>query len=62
MPALRRASRNPDLVILVGGRVFSERPELAQDVGADGTAADGELAVALAVTILEQRARPEQRA
>lgn len=62
IPALRRASRNPDIVILVGGRVFSERPELAQDVGADGTAADGELAVALADTILEQRARQQKRA
>lgn len=45
---VRRASRNPDVKILVGGRVFTERPELARDIGSDGTASDGQLAVALA--------------
>lgn len=53
--AVRRASRNPDVVILVGGRVFVEQPGLAEEVGADGTAADGRLAVTLAETLLKQQ-------
>jgi methanogenic corrinoid protein MtbC1 len=54
--AMRRASRNPDVIILVGGRVFTETPALAASIGADGTAADGLLAVALADGLLSQRA------
>lgn len=38
--AMRRASRNPALGVLVGGRVFVERPELVALVGADATASD----------------------
>ncbi len=52
--ALRRASRNPQVIVLVGGRVFTEKPELAARIGADGTAADGALAVRLADTMLKQ--------
>jgi hypothetical protein len=37
---MRRASRNPALGVLVGGRVFVERPELVALVGADATASD----------------------
>lgn len=54
--ALRQASRNSDIIVLVGGRVFTERPELAAEIGADGTAADGALAVALADRLLNQKA------
>ncbi len=54
--ALRQASRNPEIMVLVGGRVFTERPELAAEIGADGTAADGALAVALADRLLNQQA------
>lgn len=54
--AVRFASRNPALIVLVGGRVFSETPELAKAIGADGTAADGLLAVALADDLLKQLA------
>lgn len=53
--AVRRASRNPDVLILVGGRVFTEQPDLAKQVGADGTAADGQLAVALADKLMTER-------
>lgn len=49
---VRRASRNPQVVILVGGRVFTDKPELAAEIGADGTAADGQLAVKLADSLL----------
>jgi methanogenic corrinoid protein MtbC1 len=34
----RRLSQNPHLVVIVGGRVFTEHPELAGRVGADGHA------------------------
>jgi methanogenic corrinoid protein MtbC1 len=43
--ALRRASCNPDVAVLVGGAAFRARPELAREVGADGMAGDGEQAV-----------------
>jgi methanogenic corrinoid protein MtbC1 len=36
--AVRASSRNPDLRILVGGPLFTGRPELAEECGADGTA------------------------
>jgi MerR family transcriptional regulator, light-induced transcriptional regulator len=52
---VRQASRNRDVLIMVGGRVFTERPDFAIDVGADGTASDGLLAVALAEALLTKR-------
>jgi methanogenic corrinoid protein MtbC1 len=55
LSAIRRASRNPGVQILVGGRIFVERPELAVELGADGTAADGRLAVEIAEHLLDQR-------
>jgi len=39
--AMRKASRNRGLFILVGGRLFIERPELVSLVGADATAPTG---------------------
>ena len=50
--AVRRASRNPQIGVLVGGRVFVDRPELAALVGADATAADGQQAALKAETLL----------
>ncbi|MBL6455643.1 cobalamin-dependent protein [Belnapia sp. T6] len=49
---LRRASLNPRLGIMVGGRVFVEQPELAMQIGADATAADGRQAALQAETLL----------
>lgn len=46
--ALRSVSRNPRIVVMVGGRVFLEDPVLAIEVGADGTAADAVQAVMVA--------------
>jgi methanogenic corrinoid protein MtbC1 len=46
--AARATARNPDLVVLVGGPPFMLRPQLAQEVGADGTARDGREAPLLA--------------
>jgi methanogenic corrinoid protein MtbC1 len=45
--SVRRASRNPAVVILAGGRVFNDRPELVTRVGADWTARDARDAVDL---------------
>jgi methanogenic corrinoid protein MtbC1 len=53
--AVRRASRNPDVLVLVGGPLFVERPALATEVGADGTAVDGRLAVEVAELLLSRR-------
>ncbi len=39
--AMRKASRNRGLFIMVGGRLFNERPELVSAVGADATAENG---------------------
>lgn len=38
--ALRKASRNPSLLVMVGGRYFMEHPDQAGDVGADAAASD----------------------
>jgi MerR family transcriptional regulator, light-induced transcriptional regulator len=43
--ALRRASCNRYVTILIGGRVFNQFPQLVAEVGADATAADGKQAV-----------------
>jgi methanogenic corrinoid protein MtbC1 len=39
--AVRQASRNRSVRVMVGGQLFNERPELVALVGADTTAADG---------------------
>lgn len=49
---IRRASRNKQIGIMVGGRAFTEQPELAALVGADATASDGLQAVLKAETLL----------
>jgi methanogenic corrinoid protein MtbC1 len=49
---VRRASRNPQIGVLVGGRAFLDRPEMAARVGADATAADGQQATLKAETLL----------
>jgi methanogenic corrinoid protein MtbC1 len=46
--AIRRASRNGDVGVLVGGPMLLVRPELAQEIGADGTAEDGRSAAEVA--------------
>lgn len=45
---IRKASRNPGVFILVGGRLFIERPELVSLVGADATAPGGGEALLIA--------------
>lgn len=55
---VRRASRNPSVVILVGGPLFTLNPGWAHDVGADATA-DGRTAPQLAETIVLQRVQEQ---
>ena len=43
--AIRQASHNSKLSVLVGGQVFISNPDLASAVGADATAIDGHQAV-----------------
>lgn len=43
--AVRKASLNKSVVVLVGGNIFLENPAYVSRVGADGTAADGRQAV-----------------
>jgi methanogenic corrinoid protein MtbC1 len=43
--AIRQASHNAHVKILVGGQVFATDPELASEIGADATAIDGHQAV-----------------
>ena len=49
---LRRRGRNRGLKVIVGGRVFSECPELTHQVGADGSAPDARAAATIALTML----------
>jgi methanogenic corrinoid protein MtbC1 len=55
--AVRNASRNRAIGVMVGGPVFVANPERAADVGADGTAVDGRQAPVMAEQLLEQRLR-----
>lgn len=56
--AVRRASLNPGLAVMVGGPPFIGNPLLAAQLGADGTATDGRQAVAHARALVEDnRAR-----
>jgi methanogenic corrinoid protein MtbC1 len=50
---VRRASRNPQLSVIVGGPAFLERPDLATLIGADATAVDAQSAVPVAQSLLE---------
>jgi len=48
----RAASMNPSILILVGGSLFAENPELVAEVGADATAADGPSAIHVVGSLL----------
>lgn len=50
--AVRGASRNTCMGVLVGGPLFVARPELVQQVGADGTARSAKEAPAMAESLL----------
>lgn len=50
--AMRNVSANPRLVVLVGGRMINENPDLVDQVGADGTGADALGALELAENLV----------
>lgn len=52
---VRRVSRNASVGIIVGGRLFTENPQLVSVVGADDTAQDGASAVRKAEAMLARR-------
>jgi methanogenic corrinoid protein MtbC1 len=49
---LRRASRSRSIGVMLGGRPFTEQPELASRLGADATAADARTAATQAAGIV----------
>ncbi len=51
--ALRSVSRNPRLCIMLGGRIFVANPELAGEVGGDGTAIDAIQALDVAKRLVD---------
>jgi methanogenic corrinoid protein MtbC1 len=55
--ALRRASRNSAVVVLVGGPLLTVHPEWGGRIGADATVTDGRAAPDLAETLLSARAK-----
>ena len=56
--AVRKASVNPSIGVLVGGPIFLSHPGLAAEVGADAVAVDGALAPDIAAKLVETRAIP----
>ena len=54
--SVRRASRNQEIGVMVGGPMFIEHPELVALVGADATAIDGRQAVLQAQTLVDMLA------
>lgn len=53
--ALRQASLNPSVVVMVGGPIVGARKDFVELVGADATAPDAASAVALADRLVKQR-------
>jgi methanogenic corrinoid protein MtbC1 len=58
--AVRHATCNQDLAILVGGPLFGVHPEFVGEVGADGMTIDGREAPSLAEGLIVGRARPHE--
>lgn len=56
LAAIRNASRNPRVRIMVGGQLFNEHPHLAGQVGADACAADPRASVGHAEMLRARRA------
>jgi MerR family transcriptional regulator, light-induced transcriptional regulator len=50
--AIRQASCNRTILVMVGGHVFNDHPEIVGQIGADGTAANGFQAVERAENLL----------
>lgn len=57
--ALRRASRNPRIGVMVGGPILGDRPQVVSEVGADFTATDARQAVDRAEAFVGSRRQPQ---
>ncbi|MFE1598877.1 cobalamin B12-binding domain-containing protein [Methylobacterium sp. ID0610] len=57
VPVMRRASRNRDLGILVGGPAFLDRPDRVRCVGADAAVMDARATPDIAQSLLDLRVR-----
>ena len=55
IPAVRKATKNKELRIMVGGSAFNGSPEFAIELGADGTACDGPTALIEARRMVESQ-------
>lgn len=53
--AIRKASQNQNIAVLVGGPGFMQHPEIAEIIGADGVSSDGATAVAVAETAITRK-------
>ena len=51
--SIRQRSSNPGVRIMLGGSLFSEKPDLVSEMDADGTASDGQEAVAVAFELVK---------
>jgi len=51
--AVRNVSANPNIIVLVGGRMINENPDIAVEVGADGTGSDALAALELADSLVK---------
>jgi methanogenic corrinoid protein MtbC1 len=54
--AVRNVSANPNIIVLVGGRMINENPGIATEVGADGTGADALAALEVANELVKSAA------
>jgi methanogenic corrinoid protein MtbC1 len=52
---LRRASRNPAIVVIVGGKLLVERPEIVVELGADAAPSDAPSALVMAEQLVRAR-------
>lgn len=57
--AMRKVSANSRIIVLIGGRMINENPELVSEVGADGTGADALAALELAEVLVKTSAVAE---
>ncbi|MCM8556513.1 cobalamin B12-binding domain-containing protein [Sphingomicrobium sediminis] len=60
--AIRSVSQNPEICVMVGGRVINDQPEMAALVGADATAVDARAALECADRMLVKTGRHAQLA
>ncbi|MDC8754286.1 cobalamin-dependent protein [Erythrobacter sp. sf7] len=58
--AMRNASANPRIAVLVGGRMINENPGMVEEVGADGTGADALSALEMAENLMSVSALSNQ--